>query len=144
MRPSTSTEEARAYVEALVRELAIHRPHLLERKAGRFSGPEVYLDRPTGLWYTLGPLRVCVSPWDPVAPNAGRWLHASISHPLRCPSYEELLDVRRRIFRPDEVVLQVFPPSDEHFSLHPYTLHLWATFDGGRPIPDLRGDGGGV
>jgi hypothetical protein len=67
-----------------------------------------------------------------------------VSRPKRDPTYADLLEVRRRFFREGDTVLHVFPPSSEHFSYHDHCLHLWTPIDGSRPIPDLRGQGGGV
>lgn len=139
------------YIDSLVCALRDMRPELLVECQGRWEGPLIRAAAQQGLWWR-GPARllVCISPWDagtmtPEALNAPpAWLHVSVSTPERCPTYDELTEVRRRFFRPTDTVLHVWPPIDEHYSLHPYCLHLWARLDGGREIPDLRGVGGGV
>lgn len=97
---------------------------------------------------------------------AGRdWYHVSVSVPGRLmdatarraltqrgvqdlarsapalPSWEDLVAVRKALFRPDAVVVQVFPPITEWFS-EADVLHLWQRLGADRLVPDLRrGDG---
>ena len=120
-----------------------HRPELLVPRRGRWEGP-LWHDRCPGAVFQRGPLSVIASPWDTTGEDADLWLHVSVSHRVRTPTYEELTDARDTLFRPTDTVLHVWPPRSEHFNLHPNCLHLWTPMDGSRPIPDLRGDGGGV
>lgn len=81
--------------------------------------------------FTLGPLRILASV-DPAMD--GTWYHVSFSLPDRIPSYEDMLAVRRTMFRPDVTVLQIFPPADQHVNEHPFTLHLWQYLDAEPPF----------
>jgi len=74
--------------------------------------------------YALGDLTIVISDYDDFG-DGDKWKHVSISHPSREPTYAELLNVRRRMFPRKAEVVQVFPPNDEHVSLHPHCLHLW-------------------
>ena len=65
------------------------------------------------------------------------WLHVSFSRSDRIPSYQDMAFVRDRFFRPEDLVVQVFPPREEHYNHHPNCLHLWSRI-GPRPIVDLR------
>ncbi len=138
-------EEAEAYLTSVVLLLKTHRPYLLEEQRGKWSGPTANINAPSGLLFR-GPARllVFVSPWDTTGRDEDLWLHVSVSTPTRDPTYAELTDVRRRLFREADTVLHVWPPASEHYNLHPHCLHLWTPMDGSRPIPDLRGEGGGV
>lgn len=134
---------AEEYIRSMVATLHEHRPELLRPLQGAWKGPEADPATPAGIfWWVRSHLLVFVSPWN--AADGTLWLHASVSRRDRCPTYDELTEVRGHLFRPSDTVLHVWPPADEHFSFHPYCLHLWTPMDGSRPIPDLRGDGGGA
>lgn len=65
------------------------------------------------------------------------WLHVSVSHPKRLPTYEELKTVKRIFIGDDRVALQVFPKASEHVNVHVYCLHLWCCASNDRRIPDF-------
>lgn len=129
-------------LEAQLGMIERHRPGVLGTLRGRWSGPVVDPHLPPCPWWTAGSLQVAGSVSE--ARDGSLWWHVSVSHPDRTPTYEELTEVCARLFRATDVVLHVWPPAAEHFSLHPYCLHLWATLDGRRPIPDLRTPDGRV
>lgn len=56
----------------------------------------------------------------------GGWEHASVSIADRCPTWEEMDWVRRKLWEASDTVMQLHPPISENISLHPYCLHLWA------------------
>lgn len=55
----------------------------------------------------------------------GYWKHASISHSLRYPTWDEILDVRYSFFDDTDEVFQVLPPKKEYINLHKNCFHLW-------------------
>lgn len=57
--------------------------------------------------------------------NGGGWEHVSVSHPDRCPTWEEMEDVKRRFWEDTDTVMQLHVPPAEHRNCHPYCLHLW-------------------
>lgn len=65
------------------------------------------------------------------------WYHVSFSLKDKIPSYEQTIFVRQALFGPDLKVIQVFPPLEEHYNLHPNCLHLWACLEGDC-LPDFR------
>jgi hypothetical protein len=69
------------------------------------------------------------------------WYHVSYSLIDKTPTHEQTCMVRTAMFRPDVVVVAVFPPVDEYVNLHPFCLHLWQRLTKDRLIPDLRVDG---
>lgn len=72
-----------------------------------------------------------------VAPRDGiEWLHASIAHPDRDPTYSELAILHRVAF-PDGWSYQVFAPKHSHVNIHEHALHLWGRFDGERLMPNF-------
>lgn len=110
--------------------------------------PLLPLVRPAGL---LGPI---LSPPPVGAPNwrldgmiilttvqesgGAEWYHVSYSRPDRVPSHEDTCAVRAAMFRPDALVIAVYPPVDEYINQHPYCLHLWERLGPERLVPDLR------
>lgn len=67
------------------------------------------------------------------------WYHVFTSYGDRDPTYADLAAVRAAMFRAGSVVVQVFPPAEEHVDLHPHTLHLWERLrPAHRLVPDLR------
>jgi hypothetical protein len=66
------------------------------------------------------------------------WEHASVSlHPSskRCPTWEEMDAVKRRLWEPHEVAMQLHPPVADHLSYQHSTLHLWRPVDRSLPSP---------
>ena len=69
-----------------------------------------------------------------------RWVHVSISHPDRLPTWYEMRDVKTWIIGADALAIQVLPRAAEYVNTHPNCLHLWQCLDGD-PVPDFRRDG---
>jgi len=67
--------------------------------------------------------------------NGGDWEHVSVSHPDRCPSYEEMDEVKRRFWQDTDTVMQLHVPRDDHRNCHPYCLHLWRPMKAEIPKP---------
>ena len=63
------------------------------------------------------------------------WEHASVSLTDRCPTWEEMDWVRRKLWEAGDTVMQLHPPTSEHISFHPYCLHLWAPIGVAIPRP---------
>lgn len=71
------------------------------------------------------------------------WLHVSVSHSARMPTYEEMALVRKHFIGDDLYALMVFPPKEYHVNIHKYCLHLWSCLVGEYPLPEFtRGTGG--
>lgn len=70
------------------------------------------------------------------------WLHLSVSHIERIPTYEELQGAWRA-FLGNRPAYQAFVPVEEHVNIHPRTLHLWAPVSH-RPLPDFRHEDGTI
>jgi hypothetical protein len=65
----------------------------------------------------------------------GGWEHVSVSHPDRCPTWEEMDEIKRRFWAPQDTVMQLHVPVSDHKSLHDYCLHLWRPLTGEIPRP---------
>lgn len=55
------------------------------------------------------------------------WEHVSISLPdcNRCPTWNEMCEIKDMFFDDEEAVFQIHPPKSEYVSFHEYCLHLW-------------------
>ena len=55
------------------------------------------------------------------------WEHVSVSviDAARCPTWEQMCEVKRWFWKPDECVVQFHPPESLNVSYHHYCLHLW-------------------
>jgi hypothetical protein len=69
--------------------------------------------------------------------DSRRWLHVSVSHPDRLPTWDELAEVKSLFIGTERKAIQVLPPTEEHVNVHPTCLHLWACLDGDG-LPDFR------
>lgn len=68
------------------------------------------------------------------------WLHVSVAHRDRLPSYEELKLVKAFFIGRDKYAIQVFSPESKHVNIHPNCLHLWCCLSS-NPIPDFTRGG---
>lgn len=60
-----------------------------------------------------------------VASNGGGWEHISVSKKNRCPTWEEMCEIKDMFFEPEEVVVQYHPRKSEYVNMYQYCLHLW-------------------
>lgn len=74
---------------------------------------------------------VGIGEWD-----GQTWLHVSLSHPNRIPSYGELKRCKECFVGKDKKAIQVFPPESEHVNINENCLHLWHRMDADC-IPDF-------
>lgn len=61
------------------------------------------------------------------------WEHVSVSRRDRCPTWDEMEQVKRVFFRPDETAMQLHVPESQHVNTHFFCLHIWRPV--GRVIP---------
>lgn len=64
------------------------------------------------------------------------WVHLSLSHPKRLPTWTELVDAKELFIGLERAAYQVVPPRSQYVNLHPYCLHLWSCLDED-PMPDF-------
>ncbi len=69
------------------------------------------------------------------------WLHASIAHPDRLPTWDELKSVKAALIGPDRFAYLIFLLSWQYVNIHNFALHLWARWDSGdgAALPDFVG-----
>lgn len=90
---------------------------------------------------TLG-LRVL---WSVDREKDGRpWLHASMSHRERIPTWDELKYLKSWLVPDDRYAYQVLPPASRYVNANPNVLHLWAVVAGPEPVPDFLRDNGEI
>ncbi len=65
-----------------------------------------------------------------------QWLHLSIAHPSRMPTYKELVYLKRHWAGEDRKCIMVFPPRTEHVDFHHFCLHLFSCLEDD-PLPDF-------
>lgn len=74
-----------------------------------------------------------------VASNGGGWEHVSVSpcntKRKKCPTWEEMCEIKDLFFEPYECVVQYHPPKSEYVNNHPYCLHLWRPISGKILVP---------
>src|SRR5690606_32119583 len=70
-----------------------------------------------------------------IASAGGGWEHVSVSHPDRCPTWDEMAQVKQLFWAPDDAVMQLHVPVRDHINVHPFCLHLWRPLDAEIPLP---------
>ncbi len=55
----------------------------------------------------------------------------------RCPTWEEMSNVKSWFWGADETVIQFHPKKSEYKNLHPYCLHLWKNRNGHKLPPSI-------
>jgi len=53
------------------------------------------------------------------------WEHVSISRADRCPTWDEMDAIKRRLFSDEEVVMQLHVTDHRKVNVHKTCLHLW-------------------
>ena len=71
------------------------------------------------------------------------WIHASIAHADRMPTYAELKMLHAAVFG-DRWAYQVFSPPTDHVNIHNFALHLWGRHDGKPALPDFTDGTGSI
>ena len=71
-----------------------------------------------------------------IASNGMGWEHVSVSRRDRCPTWDEMCQVKVLFWGEDACVVQYHPPRSEYVNNHPYCLHLWRPIGVELPMPD--------
>lgn len=64
-----------------------------------------------------------------IASNGMGWEHVSVSRADRCPTWDEMCQVKDLFWGPEDCVVQFHPPKSQYVNVHPYCLHLWRRMD---------------
>lgn len=71
-----------------------------------------------------------------IASDAMGWEHVSVSRRDRCPTWDEMCQVKTLFWDGDDCVVQYHPPESEYVNNHPNCLHLWRPIGVALPMPD--------
>lgn len=71
-----------------------------------------------------------------IASDGAGWEHVSVSRKDRCPTWDEMCQVKDLFWGEDDCVIQYHPPKSEYVNNHPYCLHLWRPIGQYLPVPD--------
>lgn len=76
-----------------------------------------------------------------LATDGAGWEHVSVSRRDRCPTWEEMCQVKEMFWDDEDCVIQYHPPKSEWVNNHPRCLHMWRPIgmDLPRPHPMLVG-----
>lgn len=80
-----------------------------------------------------------------IASASDGWEHVSVSlisldqsaKISRCPRWNEMCEIKKLFFEPEEVVMQLHPAESNYVNIHPYVLHLWKPVDQEIPTPPI-------
>jgi len=63
------------------------------------------------------------------------WEHVSVSYSHRCPTWEEMCQIKDLFWDDEEVVVQYHPKKSEYVNCFPWCLHLWKPTEAILPVP---------
>lgn len=69
-----------------------------------------------------------------IASDGMGWEHVSVSRKDRCPTWEEMCQIKAIFWDDEDCAVQYHPPKSEYVNNHPYCLHLWRP-TGSQQIP---------
>jgi hypothetical protein len=70
-----------------------------------------------------------------IASDSMGWEHVSVSRRDRCPTWDEMCQVKALFWDADDCVVQFHPARSEYVNNHPYCLHLWRPVEAEMPMP---------
>lgn len=70
-----------------------------------------------------------------IASDQWGWEHVSVSRRDRCPTWDEMCQVKALFWDADDCVVQYHPPASEYINNHPNCLHLWRKIQHEFPLP---------
>ena len=63
------------------------------------------------------------------------WEHVSVSRQDRCPTWDEMCQIKAMFWDEEDCVVQYHPPKSDYVNIHKNCLHLWRPTDGELPRP---------
>ena len=57
--------------------------------------------------------------------DAFGWQHVSVSRRDRCPTWDEMCQVKAIFWGDEDCVVQYHPPKEDYVNNHQFCLHLW-------------------
>ena len=71
-----------------------------------------------------------------IASDGAGWEHVSVSRRDRCPTWDEMCQIKTLFWGDEDCVVQYHPPRSEYVNNHPNCLHLWRPIGVALPAPD--------
>ncbi len=70
-----------------------------------------------------------------IASDALGWEHVSVSRRDRCPTWEEMCQIKALFWDESDCVVQYHPARKDYVNNHPNCLHLWRSIYSEMPVP---------
>ncbi len=70
-----------------------------------------------------------------IASDGFGWEHVSVSRRDRCPTWDEMCQIKALFWDEDDCVIQYHPPRSEYVNNHPNCLHMWRPIGVSLPMP---------
>lgn len=70
-----------------------------------------------------------------IASDGAGWEHVSVSREDRCPSWDEMCQIKDIFWDTSDCVVQYHPPKEEYVNNHQFCLHLWRPIFTALPMP---------
>jgi hypothetical protein len=70
-----------------------------------------------------------------IASDGMGWEHVSVSRTDRCPTWDEMCQIKAMFWSGEDVVIQYHPAESEYVNHHQYCLHLWRPIGVEFPTP---------
>lgn len=64
-----------------------------------------------------------------------KWEHVSVSLHNRCPTWDEMCEIKALFWTENETVIQFHPKKTQYVNTHPFCLHLWKRTDSEIELP---------
>lgn len=71
-----------------------------------------------------------------IASDGMGWEHVSVSRRDRCPTWEEMCQVKAIFWGEEDCVVQYHPPASQYVNFHPNCLHMWRPTGCAIPVPE--------
>lgn len=70
-----------------------------------------------------------------IASDSCGWQHVSVSRRDRCPTWDEMCQVKAIFWDDEDCAVQYHPPRSAYINQHPFCLHLWRSTEQEFPRP---------
>lgn len=70
-----------------------------------------------------------------IASDGLGWEHVSVSREDRCPTWDEMCQVKDLFWGDEDTVVQYHPPKSQYVNIHKNCLHLWRPTEAPMPVP---------
>lgn len=71
-----------------------------------------------------------------IASDGAGWEHVSVSRQDRCPTWDEMCQVKDLFWDKEDCIIQYHPPHSVYVDNHKFCLHLWRPIGIQVPIPE--------